>query len=67
MVKIHFLLENLGISEPSLGIPEKFQYRSAIPNIRYNYAILLYYLLFLRGEMDPSFCLADSDQFAWII
>ena len=40
MVKTHFLLENLSISEPSLGILQNFQRRSALPNIKYNYAVL---------------------------
>ena len=40
MVKTHFLLENLGISEPSLGKAKKFQCRSAFPNIRYKYTVL---------------------------
>ena len=48
MVKTHFLLENLSISEPSLGILQNFQRRSALPNIKYNCAVLflrqVYYL-----------------------
>ena len=48
MVKTHFLLENLSISEPSLGILHNFQRRSALPNIKYNCAVLflrqVYYL-----------------------
>ena len=40
MVKTHFLLENLWISKPSLSILEKFQRSSALPNIKYNCAIL---------------------------
>ena len=32
---------NLWISEPSLGILEKFQHSSALPNIRYNCVVLL--------------------------
>ena len=40
MVKTHFLLENLSISEPSLGILQNFQCRSALPNIKYNCAVL---------------------------
>ena len=40
MVKTHFLLENLWISKPSLGILERFQRSSALPNIKYNCAIL---------------------------
>ena len=40
MVKTHFLLENLSISEPSLGILQNFQCRSALPNIKYNCVVL---------------------------
>ena len=40
MAEIHFLLENLWISEPFLGILEKFQCSSALPNIKYNCAVL---------------------------
>ena len=40
MVKTHFLLELLPISVPSLGILQNFQRRSALPNIKYNYAVL---------------------------
>ena len=40
MVKTYFLLENLSISEPSLGILQNFQHRLALPNIKYNYAVL---------------------------
>ena len=45
MVKTHFfmlLLENLRISEPSLGIMGIFQCRSALPSIKYNCAILFF-------------------------
>ena len=41
MVETHFLLENLWISESSLGILEKFQCSSALPNIRYNCAVII--------------------------
>ena len=48
MVKTHFLLENLSISGPSLGILQNFQCRLALPNIKYNCAVLflrqVYYL-----------------------
>ena len=48
MAKTHFLLGNLSISEPSLGILQNFQRRSALPNIKYNCAVLflrqVYYL-----------------------
>ena len=40
MVETHFLLENLWISEPSLGILEKFQRSSDLPNIKYNCVLL---------------------------
>ena len=40
MVKTHFLFENLSISEPFLGILQNFQHRSALPNIKYNCAVL---------------------------
>ena len=40
MLETHFLLENLCISEPSLGILEKFQRSSALPNIKYNCVVL---------------------------
>ena len=42
MVETHFLFENLWISEPSLGILEKFQRSSALPNIKYNCAALFW-------------------------
>ena len=40
MVKTHFLLENQSITEPSLGILQNFQRRLALPNIKYNCAVL---------------------------
>ena len=40
MVKTHFLLGNLWISKPSLSILEKFQHSLALPDIKYNCAIL---------------------------
>ena len=40
MVKTHFLLENLSISEPSLGILQNFQHTLVLPNIKYNCAVL---------------------------
>ena len=46
MVKTHFLLENLRISEPSLGIPEIFQSSSALPNIKYTCAVLFWSQLY---------------------
>ena len=46
MAAIHFLLENLWISEPSLGILEKFQRSSALPNIKYNCAVLFWSQLY---------------------
>ena len=52
MVNIHFLLENLWISKPSLSILEKFQCSLALPNIKYNCAILFLY------EMYRSFVYA---------
>ena len=49
MLETHLLLENLCISEPSLGILEKFQCSLALPNIKYNCVVLflsqLYWLL----------------------
>ena len=46
MVETHFLLENLWISEPSLGILEKFQHSSDLPNIKYNCALLFWSQLY---------------------
>ena len=43
MVDTHFLLENLWISESSLGILEKFQRSSDLPNIKYNCVLLFLY------------------------
>ena len=40
MVEIYFLLENLWISVPSLGILENLQCSSAVPNIKYNCVVL---------------------------
>ena len=48
MVETHFPLENLWISEPSLGILEKFQRSSALPNIKYNCAVLFWSQLYWR-------------------
>ena len=42
MVETHFLLENLLISEPSLGILGKLQCSSAPLNIKYNCAVLFW-------------------------
>ena len=45
MLKTHFLLENLPISEPSLGLLGKFQHGSDHHFIKYNCAILfLWYM-----------------------
>ena len=46
MVKTNFLLENLSISEPSLGEQEKFQCCSALPNIKYKFTILCLYRMY---------------------
>ena len=40
MVETHFLLENQWISELPLGVLEKFQPSSALPNIKYKYSVL---------------------------
>ena len=40
MVKTHFLLENLWISEPSLGILGKIQSSLVLPNIKYDCVVL---------------------------
>ena len=53
MVKTHFLLENLWISEPSLGIMEKFQCSLTLPNIKYNCAVSFWsqlYWLFIYAS-----------------
>ena len=53
MVETHFLLENLWISEPSLGILEKFRHSSALPNIKYNCVVLFwsqFYWVFIYGS-----------------
>ena len=54
MVKTHFLLENLWISGASLGVLEKFQCSLAVPNIKYNCAIL-----FCLKCMDHLFMLEN--------
>ena len=41
MVKTHFLFENLWISETSLGMLEKFKCSLALPNIKYNFVVLV--------------------------
>ena len=46
MVKNHFLLENLWIWAASSGILEKFQCGSAVPNIKYNCAILFLWQMY---------------------
>ena len=40
MVETHFLLENLGIPESSIGIIEKFQYTSDLSHIKFNCVVL---------------------------
>ena len=47
MVKTEFLLENLWISGASLCLLEKFQCSSAIPNMKYNCAILFLCQMYL--------------------
>ena len=52
MVKTHFLLESLSISEVSLGVMEKIQCSSVLSKIKYNYVALIFkqciwYLLML--------------------
>ena len=50
VVRTHHLLERLSTSEQFLGILEKFHHRSALLNIKYNYAVLFLcqiYLLFV--------------------
>ena len=55
MVEAHFLLENLWISEPALGILEKSQRSSDLPNIKYSCVLLflnqLYWYLFTNAKM----------------
>ena len=46
MVETHFLLKNLWISVPSLGILEKFQSNLALSNIKYNFPVLFWSQLF---------------------
>ena len=36
VVKTHCLLENLGIPGPSLSVLEKFECKSAVPDIKYD-------------------------------
>ena len=54
MLETHFLLENLWISEPSLGILEKFQRSSALPSMKYNCVVLflgqLYWLFIYASK-----------------
>ena len=53
MVETHFLLENLWISWASLGILEKFQCSSVLPNVKYNCAVLFwsqFYWLFIYAS-----------------
>ena len=54
MVKTHFLLENLCISESSLGILEKSQRSLVLPNIKYNCVVLflsqLYWLFIYASK-----------------
>ena len=42
MVKTHFVLENLWISEPSSGILEKIKCSWTLPNMKYNCAVLFF-------------------------
>ena len=48
MLEKHFLLENLSISEPSLGILKKINCSLSLPNTKYNCVVLflssLYFL-----------------------
>ena len=55
MVETHFLLENLWISEPSLGILEKIQRSEALLNIKYNCTVLFWsqlYWVFIYDSKD---------------
>ena len=54
-VETHFLLENLWISEPSLGILEKFQCSSALPNMKYNCAVLFWSQLYWVFIYDSKY------------
>ena len=55
MPETHFLLENLWISEPSLGILEKFQRSSALPNIKYNCVVLFWSQLYWVFIYDSKY------------
>ena len=53
----HFLLENQGISEQSLGILKKFQCTSALPHIKCNWTVLILisstgYLFLLQNKFS---------------
>ena len=64
MIETHFLLENLWISEPSLGILEKFQRSSAVPNIKYNCALLFWsqlYWVFRANKVTNTLSLHSSE------
>ena len=53
MLETHCLLENLLISEPSLGKLKKFQRSSALPNIKCNCVVLFLgqlYCLFIYAS-----------------
>ena len=60
----HFLLENLWISEASLGILDKFQCSLDLPNANYDYGVLflgqmywlfIYALIDHRGKLQSEF------------
>ena len=71
MAQTHFLLENLWISEPSLGTLEQFQYSLALPNIKYNCAVLfwshLYWLFIYASKYIFSYkkILVDTHTKIW--
>ena len=55
MVETHFLLENLWISEPSLGILEKFQGSLTLPNIKYACVVLFWSQLYWVFMYDSEY------------
>ena len=65
MVDTHFLLENLWISEASLGILEKFQCSSALPNIKYNYVVLFWSQLYWVFIYDSKYIFSDTNAKMW--
>ena len=59
LIVMCFMFENIWISESPLGILEKFQYSSALPNIKYNYVVLFLWQKWLPASRLHLFLLSE--------